>query len=417
MRRDHPRCRVRPPVRCRVGSAGPPPGAGQACRGPPSLPGGPGAREPPQVACLVPVSRFLKFPIVNKFSASKSGRKNPLARAGAWVGVGGHARGPGGGRPGPRAGGFSQGLTGPYRAGAWVASGKRIWPSPTFVCRSGCVFGGRESIFKIPHTNEFFGMQKWAQKPAGACGRLGRGRWVYEEGAKRVAGAGVPAQPREPERKKARWFSAGARARLQRPQRLVGPVKGALCGECVRVTPGHLSAVTCKGSLVSIHGLLFLRGSLRSAGGPPLAASTTSGPHPRKARLRGGGIGEDLIRRKGVPHVRRGVGYVGAWPLARLTKSHRGYPPAGEAFRGRTFWQGLLLGRIGGARAVSVPLARMPTALWGIQKKKADVVRGETGLCRTSCAASRAPLRARRSRNFSELFRPETRAARPKGAR
>lgn len=89
--------------------------------------------------------------------------------------------------------------------------------------------------------------------------------------------------------------------------------------------------MTCKGSLVSIHGLLFLRGSLRSAGGPPSAASTTSGPHPRKARLRGGGIGADLIRRKGVPHVRRGVGYVGAWPLARLTKSHRGYPPAGEA--------------------------------------------------------------------------------------
>src|SRR5690348_187038 len=41
--------------------------------------------------------------------------------------------------------------------------------------------------------------------------------------------------------------------------------------------------------------------------------------------------GKTPFRRKGIPHVRRGVGYVGAWLLARPFQSHRGYLPVGEA--------------------------------------------------------------------------------------
>ena len=58
--------------------------------------------------------------------------------------------------------------------------------------------------------------------------------------------------------------------------------------------------------------------------------------------------------------MRRGLGYVGAWPLARLTKSHRGYRPVGEAACGRTSREGLLLGRLGGvfgALCASLPPA------------------------------------------------------------
>lgn len=41
-------------------------------------------------------------------------------------------------------------------------------------------FGGRESLFKISHTNEFIGIGKVAGLPGGACAPLGIGRWVYE---------------------------------------------------------------------------------------------------------------------------------------------------------------------------------------------------------------------------------------------
>ena len=102
------------------------------------------------------------------------------------------------------------------------------------------------------------------------------------------------------------------------------------------------------------------------------------------------GIWEDSARRKGIPHVRRGVGSVGAWPLARPLQSHRGYLPVGEA-SGLNLPVGPPLGaprrRLRGAIA---PRSRPPTALWGIQEGKADVTRCKTGARRTSSAATRA---------------------------
>ena len=103
------------------------------------------------------------------------------------------------------------------------------------------------------------------------------------------------------------------------------------------------------------------------------------------------GIWEDSARRKGIPHVRRGVGYVGCWRLARPFRSHRGYLPVGEAFRGRTSRSGLLLGRLGvdfGAR--SLPALARRRRSGEIQEGKADVTRCETGARRTSSAATRA---------------------------
>lgn len=47
-------------------------------------------------------------------------------------------------------------------------------------CGSWGRFGARESIFKISHTNYFFGIEKYARKVPSASGALHGGRWVYE---------------------------------------------------------------------------------------------------------------------------------------------------------------------------------------------------------------------------------------------
>jgi hypothetical protein len=92
-----------------------------------------------------------------------------------------------------------------------------------------------------------------------------------------------------------------------------------------------------------------------------------------------------LCRRKGIPRVRRGVGYVGAWRFARPLKSHRGYLPVGEA-SGQNLPVGPPLGALRRClRGANAPRPRLPTALWGIQEGKADVTRCETGASRTSC--------------------------------
>jgi hypothetical protein len=97
-----------------------------------------------------------------------------------------------------------------------------------------------------------------------------------------------------------------------------------------------------------------------------------------------------LCRRKGIPHVRRGVGSVGAWRFARPLQSHRGYLPVGEA-SGPNLPGGPPLGALRrclrGAKALR---PHLPTALWGIQKRKADVTCCETGASRTSSGATRA---------------------------
>ena len=111
-------------------------------------------------------------------------------------------------------------------------------------------------------------------------------------------------------------------------------------------------------------------------------------PGPRARGWRG--IWEDSVWRKGIPHVRRGVGSVGAWPMARPLLSHRGYLPVGEA-SGLNLPVGPPLGALRRrSRGANAPRPRPPTALWGIQEGKADVTRCKTGARRTSSAATRA---------------------------
>ena len=159
------------------------------------------------------------------------------------------------------------------------------------------------------------------------------------------------------------------------------------CGGDVEAQPWHLSTAAFAGrcqshfihrrSRVVPYGLPGYR-RLRRA--PPL--------HPPPPRRRG--ISEESSRRKGIPRVRRGVGYVGAWRFARPFQSHRGYLPVGEAFR-LNLPGGPPLGALRRClRGAFAPRSLLPTALWGIQEGKADVTRGETGERRTSCAATRA---------------------------
>ena len=73
----------------------------------------------------------------------------------------------------------------------------------------------------------------------------------------------------------------------------------------------------------------------------------------------------------------------------------------------RTFWQGLLLGLLGGASVRFSALSHLSTELWGIQKGKADEVRGKPGSRRASSAISRASVPVPVTR---DLFCPEIRA-------
>ena len=116
-------------------------------------------------------------------------------------------------------------------------------------------------------------------------------------------------------------------------------------------------------------------------------------PSPAAAlapRLGRAASGKTPFRRKGKPHVRRGVGNVGAWRFARPFQSHRGYLPVGEAFR-LNLPGGPPLGALRRClRGAFAPRSLLPTALWGIQEGKADVTRGKTGARRTRCVATRA---------------------------
>ena len=208
----------------------------------------------------------------------------------------------------------------------------------------------REPIFSETHTNEFCGIGKSTPQPAGSCAPLRPGRWVYEKGKTEVScGGAVEA------------YSAPLHGSLRRPL----------------LVPFHTSPPS--------------RGALRSAGVPTIAASTTPAPLlPRRSRQRLARHLGRLCRRKGIPHMRRGVGSVGAWRFAKPARSHRGYLPVGDA-SGLNLPVGPPLGalrrRFRGAHA---PRSRPPTALWGIQEGKADVTRCETGTRRTSSRATRA---------------------------
>jgi hypothetical protein len=63
--------------------------------------------------------------------------------------------------------------------------------------------------------------------------------------------------------------------------------------------------------------------------------------------------------------MRRALGSVGAWPLASPTRKPPGVPPSwGSRLCGRTCWEGLLLGRLGGVfGAIFAPLPPADDAL------------------------------------------------------
>ena len=61
----------------------------------------------------------------------------------------------------------------------WCCSDRMCW-SDSGACVPGDEFGGRESIFSICHTNEFFGMRKRAPEPTAACCGVNPCRRDYE---------------------------------------------------------------------------------------------------------------------------------------------------------------------------------------------------------------------------------------------
>jgi hypothetical protein len=73
-------------------------------------------------------------------------------------------------------------------------------------CEMVLWFGGRESIFLFPHTNEFCGNQKVALEPGLACAPPKVRRWVYEKGRKfpswQQLGSGLPQLLSGPERRR-----------------------------------------------------------------------------------------------------------------------------------------------------------------------------------------------------------------------
>jgi len=236
----------------------------------------------------------------------------------------------------------------------------------------------REPIFSKSHTNEFCGIGKSTPEPAGPCRPLRPGRWVYEKGAGRAAaGLGTIKSiaamvywvvPRTPAAfcwsLASPWCSWRAFAFLRAREPIfskthtnefcgIGKSTPQPAGPWDPLRPGRwvyekgtdkLLWGGCRGTaLAPLHGSLrrplsvpfhtspLSRGALRSAGVPTIAASTT--PAPRLPWLSPGAarhLGR-LCRRKGIPRVRRGVGYVGCWRFARPFQSHRGYLPVGDA--------------------------------------------------------------------------------------
>ena len=233
---------------------------------------------------------------------------------------------------------------------------RRAWElASPFVCKA--------------HPNELCGDGKSTPQPAGPRSPLRPGRWVYEgEAGRRPAERGGPSQhapahagavragpaaPPESVRELASPFFAKpiqmSFAGLGNPHHSP-PVRAAHCTQAGGYVKGkekkspagwmsRLALAPLRGSLrrplfVPFHTSPLSRGALRSAGVPTIAASTTPAPQlPRRTRRGSRGIWEDSIRRKGIPHVRRGVGFVGFWRLARPSISHRGYLPVGDAFR------------------------------------------------------------------------------------
>ena len=198
---------------------------------------------------------------------------------------------------------------------------------------------GREHIFRGSHTN-----------------RVLRDRETRPSARRRArATARRPVGLRRGQREKA---GQAPRTEQQSP-----------CGGVVRVALGTSPRAAFAGrSSVPFHTSPLSRGALRSAGAPTIAASTTPAPWPSPTggvRQVGGSAasGKTPFRRKGIPRVRRGVGYVGAWRFARPYLQPPGVPTGWGSRTGRTSRAGLLLGRLGGVFG-----ARTRPALAGRQR-------------------------------------------------
>jgi hypothetical protein len=99
-----------------------------------------------------------------------------------------------------------------------------------------------------------------------------------------------------------------------------------------------------------------------------------------------------------------------------LLYSHRGYRRVGEAFRAAASPSGPPLGAPRRClREAKAARPRLRTALWGIQKGKADAPSGEPGdtLAGASRRGARGRLTASRLPVTRELYRPETSGGRP----
>jgi hypothetical protein len=69
--------------------------------------------------------------------------------------------------------------------------------------RAAARLRAREPIFSKTHTNEFCGIGKSTQEPAGPCAPLHPGRWVYEKGTDKLLwggcrGTALGTSPRRP---------------------------------------------------------------------------------------------------------------------------------------------------------------------------------------------------------------------------
>ena len=175
----------------------------------------------------------------------------------------------------------------------WEVQGRRVGEVRPPSLRGGplhlCTWSrASEPISSKTHTNAFCGIEKSTPEPAGPCAPLRPGRWVYEKGSRKPCGGDV-------ERLSA---SAPLRGSLRRP-----------------LTVPFLTSPPS-------------RGALRSAGVPTIAASTTPAPL-LPWRIRPGASaasGKTPFRRKGIPHMRRGVGYVGVWRFAIPVQKPPGVP-------------------------------------------------------------------------------------------
>ncbi len=148
-----------------------------------------------------------------------------------------------------------------------------------------------------------------------------------------------------------------------------GRVPSPLCGGDVEAPPRHLSTAAFAGCCSPISYVAAL------AWCPTVRRGTDDcgehHPSPAAAlapRLGRAASGKTPFRRKGIPRVRRGVGYVGAWRFARPLRGARAPDPArrrrsGECSGGKQMWPAARPAHAGRAARPRGPRARRPSNL------------------------------------------------------